>query len=84
MYWGSAEAHEVQAIAKAVSSLPCLVLWKLAEEDKLLLGDVKLILGNNVHLLDFAPQNDILGDPSTRVFVSHGGINSMHEVCSHP
>ena len=30
-----------------------------------------------IHLMDFAPQLDIL--PSTRLFLSHGGANSIHE-----
>ena len=34
----------------------------------------------NVHMVDWAPQNDLLGDPRLTVFFTHGGINSIYEV----
>ncbi|XP_002735096.1 UDP-glucuronosyltransferase 2C1-like [Saccoglossus kowalevskii] len=36
-------------------------------------------LGNNTKLLEWMPQNDLLGHPKTRAFVSHCGLNGVHE-----
>ena len=38
---------------------------------------------NNVKLVSWMPQNDILGHPKTRAFVSHGGLNSLQEAAYH-
>ena len=31
-------------------------------------------------VVSWAPQNDVLGHPSTRAFLTHGGINGLYEV----
>ena len=38
---------------------------------------------NNVKLVSWMPQNDILGHLKTRAFVSHGGRNSLQEAAYH-
>ncbi|XP_019965956.2 UDP-glucuronosyltransferase 2B19-like [Paralichthys olivaceus] len=40
-------------------------------------------LGNNTVLLDWLPQNDLLGHPKTRVFITHGGANGIGEAIYH-
>ena len=34
---------------------------------------------DNVHILDWMPQNDLLSHPNMRLFVTHGGMNSYIE-----
>ena len=31
-------------------------------------------------MVEWTPQNDLLGDPRVRAFVTHGGLNSIYEV----
>ncbi len=37
----------------------------------------------NVRILDWIPQNDLLGHPKTRAFVSHMGNNGANEAAFH-
>ncbi|KAG7258775.1 LOW QUALITY PROTEIN: hypothetical protein CRUP_008535 [Coryphaenoides rupestris] len=39
--------------------------------------------GNNTLLLDWLPQNDLLGHPKTKLFVAHGGTNGIQEAIYH-
>uniref|UniRef100_A0A3Q3IRR7 UDP-glucuronosyltransferase n=1 Tax=Monopterus albus TaxID=43700 RepID=A0A3Q3IRR7_MONAL len=63
-------------IAGAFAQLPQKVIWRHA-------GKKPSTLGNNTLLLDWLPQNDLLGDPKTRVFVAHGGTNGIQEAIYH-
>jgi glucuronosyltransferase len=38
---------------------------------------------NNVHLLPWVPQNDILGHAKTKLFVAHGGCYGQYEAVYH-
>lgn len=40
-------------------------------------------LAPNIRLLDWAPQNDILGHPAVKAFVTHAGSNSLYEAAYH-
>lgn len=40
-------------------------------------------LGNNTMLVEWLPQNDLLGHPKTKVFVTHGGTNGLYEAIYH-
>ena len=42
-----------------------------------------LKLAPNVKLLDWAPQNDILGHPAVEAFVTHAGSNGLYEAAYH-
>ncbi len=42
-----------------------------------------LNLGTNIKLIDWAPQNDILGHPAVKAFLTHAGINSLYEAAYH-
>ena len=63
-------------IAAAFAQLPQKVIWRHK-------GKKPSTLGNNTLLLDWLPQNDLLGHPKTRLFVAHGGTNGMQEAIYH-
>ncbi|KAK2862724.1 hypothetical protein Q5P01_002257 [Channa striata] len=75
--WVSALPPEVtEAIASAFAEIPQKVLWKF-------LGERPASLGNNTLLVNWLPQNDLLGHPKTRAFVAHGGTNGIYEAIYH-
>ncbi|KAM9828549.1 UDP glucuronosyltransferase 5 family, polypeptide E1 [Syngnathus typhle] len=65
-----------EIIASAFASLPQKVVWRH-------IGERPATLGNNTLLVDWLPQNDLLGHPKTKVFVTHGGTNGIYEAIYH-
>ncbi|NXU94566.1 UD2A2 glucuronosyltransferase, partial [Xiphorhynchus elegans] len=63
-------------IAKALSQLPQKVLWRYK-------GKKPETLGSNTRIYDWIPQNDLLGHPSTKAFITHGGTNGLYEAIYH-
>ncbi|XP_061672264.1 UDP-glucuronosyltransferase 2A2-like [Syngnathoides biaculeatus] len=63
-------------IAASFARLPQKVIWRHQ-------GKRPSTLGNNTLLLDWLPQNDLLGHAKTRVFVAHGGTNGIQEAIYH-
>ncbi|XP_036447446.1 UDP-glucuronosyltransferase 2A2-like [Colossoma macropomum] len=63
-------------IAAAFAQLPQRVIWRH-------LGERPNNLGNNTLLVKWLPQNDLLGHPKTRLFVTHGGTNGVYESIYH-
>ncbi|XP_034027021.1 UDP-glucuronosyltransferase 2B15-like [Thalassophryne amazonica] len=63
-------------IAAAFAQLPQKVIWRHK-------GKTPSTLGNNTLLLDWLPQNNLLGHPKTRLFVAHGGTNGIQEAIYH-
>lgn len=63
-------------IAAAFAQLPQKVIWRHA-------GEKPDNLGNNTLLLKWLPQNDLLGHPKIKAFVSHGGTNGIYESIYH-
>ncbi|XP_032906120.1 UDP-glucuronosyltransferase 2C1-like [Amblyraja radiata] len=63
-------------IAKALSQIPQKVIWRYD-------GETPPNIGNNTLLAKWIPQNDLLGHPNTRAFVSHGGTNGIYEAIYH-
>ncbi|XP_014415160.2 UDP-glucuronosyltransferase 3A1 isoform X1 [Camelus ferus] len=63
----------------AFASLPQGVIWKYKASHWP--KDIKLAA--NVKLVDWLPQNDLLGHPHIRLFVTHGGMNSVMEAIQH-
>nr|XP_043882963.1 UDP-glucuronosyltransferase 2A2-like [Solea senegalensis] len=63
-------------IAAAFAQLPQKVIWRHT-------GKRPSTLGNNTLLVDWLPQNDLLGHPKTRAFVAHGGTNGIQEAIYH-
>lgn len=64
------------AIASAFAKLPQKVVWRHV-------GERPTTLGNNTMLVKWLPQNDILGHPKTKLFISHGGTNGLYEAIYH-
>ncbi|XP_067096907.1 UDP glucuronosyltransferase 5 family, polypeptide E1 [Osmerus mordax] len=65
-----------EIIAAAFARLPQKVIWRH-------LGERPSKLGNNTMLVDWLPQNDLLGHPKTKAFVTHGGTNGIYEAIYH-
>nr|QIK00370.1 UDP-glycosyltransferase [Xylotrechus quadripes] len=62
-------------LLEAFSRLKQIVLWKFE--------DTLDTLPSNVIIRKWLPQNDILGHPNTRLFISHGGALSTFEAIYH-
>nr|XP_044248698.1 UDP-glycosyltransferase UGT5 isoform X3 [Drosophila takahashii] len=67
-----------QILVKTFARLPYHVLWKYEGSS----ADIK-DLTSNVKLSRWLPQQDILGHPKLRAFVTHGGLLSMFETVFH-
>ncbi|KAI3362549.1 hypothetical protein L3Q82_012828 [Scortum barcoo] len=52
------------------------VIWRFR-------GKTPKTLSENTKLCDWIPQNDMLGHPKTRAFVTHGGTNGLYEAVFH-
>ncbi|XP_048094154.1 UDP glucuronosyltransferase 5 family, polypeptide D1 isoform X2 [Alosa alosa] len=63
-------------IAAAFAKLPQKVIWRH-------LGERPSTLGNNTMLVQWMPQNDLLGHPQIKAFVAHGGTNGVQEAIYH-
>ncbi|XP_029436869.1 2-hydroxyacylsphingosine 1-beta-galactosyltransferase-like [Rhinatrema bivittatum] len=63
-------------LAGALARLPQRVLWRFS-------GSRPKNLGNNTKLVEWLPQNDLLGHPHIKAFLSHGGLNSIFEAVYH-
>ncbi|KAM9331350.1 UDP-glucuronosyltransferase 2C1-like [Gastrophryne carolinensis] len=63
-------------IASALSQLPQKVIWRFS-------GKKPDTLGENTLLYDWIPQNDLLGHPKTKAFITHGGTNGIYEAIYH-
>ncbi|KAM7143127.1 2-hydroxyacylsphingosine 1-beta-galactosyltransferase isoform 1-T5 [Molossus nigricans] len=63
-------------LAGALGRLPQKVIWRFS-------GTKPKNLGNNTKLLEWLPQNDLLGHPHIKAFLSHGGLNSIFETMYH-
>ncbi|KAL9988799.1 hypothetical protein ACROYT_G003287 [Oculina patagonica] len=75
---GGINETSLKMMAEAFSKLPQKVIWKLKQEDT-----SKISVSDNVKLLSWLPQNDILGHPKTRLFIGHAGINGLLESTYH-
>ncbi|XP_061602188.1 UDP-glucuronosyltransferase 2B17-like [Cololabis saira] len=64
------------SIAAAFAKLPQKVIWRYK-------GKRPATMGNNTLLVDWMPQNDLLGHPKVKLFVAHGGTNGVQEALYH-
>ncbi|KAM6150520.1 UDP-glucuronosyltransferase 2B31-like isoform 1-T1 [Erethizon dorsatum] len=63
-------------IASALGQIPQKVVWRFD-------GKKPATLGPNTQLYKWIPQNDLLGHPKTKAFVTHGGSNGIYEAIYH-
>ncbi|KAM6150247.1 UDP-glucuronosyltransferase 2B14-like [Erethizon dorsatum] len=63
-------------IASALAQLPQKVIWRFN-------GKKPDTLAPNTQLYQWIPQNDLLGHPKTKVFVTHGGANGVYDAINH-
>ncbi|XP_077156590.1 2-hydroxyacylsphingosine 1-beta-galactosyltransferase [Paroedura picta] len=63
-------------LAHALARLPQRVIWRFS-------GNKPTNLGNNTKLIEWLPQNDLLGHSNIKAFLSHGGLNSIFETMYH-
>ncbi|XP_060924855.1 UDP-glucuronosyltransferase 2C1-like isoform X2 [Limanda limanda] len=69
-------ADMTNKMAADFAKLPQKVIWRHK-------GDRPATLGNNTLLVDWMPQNDLLGHPKIKLFVAHGGTNGVQEAIYH-
>ncbi|XP_060765023.1 UDP-glucuronosyltransferase 2C1-like [Neoarius graeffei] len=74
--FGELQCDVTDEIAAAFAQLPHKVIWRHT-------GPQPSTLGNNTLLVDWMPQNDLLGHTKTKVFVAHGGTNGIQEAIYH-
>ncbi|XP_029615776.1 UDP-glucuronosyltransferase 2A1 [Salmo trutta] len=63
-------------IATALGQIPQKVLWRYS-------GEKPETLAPNTRVYEWIPQNDLLGHPKTKAFVTHGGTNGLYESIYH-
>nr|XP_020478133.1 UDP-glucuronosyltransferase 2A1-like isoform X2 [Monopterus albus] len=68
--------ERADVIATAFGRIPQKVIWRYS-------GEAPKTLAANTKLYDWIPQNDLLGHPKTRGFVTHGGTNGLYEAVYH-
>nr|XP_051675268.1 UDP-glucuronosyltransferase 2B13 isoform X6 [Oryctolagus cuniculus] len=68
--------ERANVIASAFAQLPQKVLWRFE-------GKEPDMLGSNTRLYKWIPQNDLLGHPKTKAFITHGGANGVFEAIYH-
>uniref|UniRef100_A0A3B1IJF2 UDP-glucuronosyltransferase n=1 Tax=Astyanax mexicanus TaxID=7994 RepID=A0A3B1IJF2_ASTMX len=68
--------ERANAIASGLGQIPQKVLWRYS-------GQKPDTLAPNTKLYDWIPQNDLLGHPKTKAFVTHGGTNGLYEAIYH-
>ncbi|XP_008067701.1 UDP-glucuronosyltransferase 2A2 isoform X2 [Carlito syrichta] len=68
--------EKANLIALALAQIPQKVIWRYK-------GKKPVTLGNNTRLYDWIPQNDLLGHPKTKAFITHGGTNGIYEAIYH-
>ncbi|XP_077416353.1 UDP-glucuronosyltransferase 2A1-like [Vanacampus margaritifer] len=69
-------SEKANMIAAGLAQIPQKVLWRYS-------GEKPATLAPNTRLYDWIPQNDLLGHPKTRAFITHGGTNGIYEAIYH-
>ncbi|XP_063955821.1 UDP-glucuronosyltransferase 1-2-like [Lytechinus pictus] len=69
-------SHMTEIFARVFSELPQRVIWRYT-------GPRPRFLGNNTKLVEWMPQNDLLGHQKARLMVYHGGLTGIFEAINH-
>ncbi|XP_018598807.2 UDP-glucuronosyltransferase 1-6-like isoform X1 [Scleropages formosus] len=68
--------EKAQLFLEAFRQIPQRVLWRYT-------GPTPANLPQNVKLMKWLPQNDLLGHPKARAFMTHGGTHGLYEgICN--
>nr|XP_010997326.2 UDP-glucuronosyltransferase 1-3-like isoform X3 [Camelus dromedarius] len=68
--------YKAMEIADALGKIPQTVLWRYT-------GTPPPNLAKNTKLVKWLPQNDLLGHPKTRAFITHSGSHGVYEgICN--
>ncbi|XP_010609471.1 UDP-glucuronosyltransferase 2B31 isoform X2 [Fukomys damarensis] len=73
---GNMTEERANIIASALAQIPQKVIWRFD-------GKKPDTLGPNTQLYKWIPQNDLLGHPKTKAFMTHGGTNGIYEAIYH-
>ena len=68
--------HITEKLAEAFAHVKYTIIWR---HD----GHLPHKLSDNVHIRNWLPQNDLLGHPKTKLFVTHSGNNGQFEALYH-
>uniref|UniRef100_A0A9J8CU28 UDP-glucuronosyltransferase n=1 Tax=Cyprinus carpio carpio TaxID=630221 RepID=A0A9J8CU28_CYPCA len=68
--------ERANTIASALGQIPQKVVWRYD-------GKTPETLAPNTKIYDWIPQNDLLGHPKTKAFITHGGTNGLYEAIYH-
>ncbi|XP_041756060.1 UDP-glucuronosyltransferase 2A1 [Coregonus clupeaformis] len=68
--------EKANMIASALGQIPQKILWRHS-------GEKPETLAPNTRVYNWIPQNDLLGHPKTRAFITHGGTNGIYEAIYH-
>ncbi|XP_053086338.1 UDP-glucuronosyltransferase 2C1 isoform X2 [Pangasianodon hypophthalmus] len=68
--------ERANTIASALGQIPQKVLWRYK-------GEKPETLAPNTRIYEWIPQNDLLGHPKTKAFITHGGTNGIYEAIYH-
>ncbi len=70
-------ADIIDKFAAAFARLSYIVIWNLKG------APYDVTIASNVHIMDWLPQNDLLGHPNTKLFITHCGNNGRYESVYH-
>ena len=70
-------SHILQMFVPVFAKLPQRIIWQWPSESQL------DNLPDNILLLKWLPQQDLLGHPKCQVFMTHGGLLSTQEAIYH-
>ena len=76
-------SNKAEIIAKAISNIELgyKVIWRYNHKTEI--GLPKGLDTRKVLVLPWLPQNDLLGHPKVKLFITHGGTNGLYEAIYH-